>query len=138
VHEVERARLELAGEEIVLDEADVPEAFLRHEAVGRAEHGLVDIRSRHLSVRADPLAQDPQPAEDAAAEIEGAGAVRAAVLRQLLFGLLVAVSLAVTPILAAYSNSNLSSHDQRTIAVVASISSLLVGITAAFGLRRSI
>lgn len=64
--------------------------------------------------------------------------VRAAVLRQLLFALLVAVFLAVTPILAAYSNSNLSSHDQRTIAVVAGISSLLVGITAAFGLRRSI
>lgn len=64
--------------------------------------------------------------------------VHAAILRQLLFGLLVAAFLAVTPILAAYSNSNLSSHDQRTIAIVASISSLLVGITAAFGLRRSI
>lgn len=64
--------------------------------------------------------------------------VRAAVFRQLLFALLVAGLLAATPILAAYSNSNLSSSDQRIIAIVAGLSSLLVGITAAFGLRRSI
>jgi hypothetical protein len=74
VHKVERTRLELAGEEIVLDEADVPEALLGCEPVGRAEHRLVDVGPRHLSVGADPLAQDPEPAEDAAADVEGAGA----------------------------------------------------------------
>jgi hypothetical protein len=65
-------------------------------------------------------------------------AVRGAFARQLGFGLLIAVFLAVTPIIAAYSNPNLSDRNQRIIAVVAAISSLLAGISAAFGLRRSL
>jgi hypothetical protein len=64
--------------------------------------------------------------------------VRAAVLRQLFFGLVVAAFLAVTPIVAAYSNPKLSSREQLIIAVVGGASSLLAGITAAFGLRRSL
>jgi hypothetical protein len=64
--------------------------------------------------------------------------VGAAIGRQLLFGLLVGLFLMVTPIVAAYSNSKLSAHDQLLIAVVGAISSLLAGFAAAFGLKRSI
>jgi hypothetical protein len=64
--------------------------------------------------------------------------VRAAVLRQLLFGLLVGLFLMVTPIVAAYSNSKLTTHQQLVIALVGAGSSLLAGLAAAFGLKRSI
>jgi hypothetical protein len=64
--------------------------------------------------------------------------VRAAVGRQLLFGLLVGLFLMVTPIVAAYSNSKLTTNQQLVIAVVGAISSLLAGFAAAFGLKRSI
>src|SRR6266511_1797464 len=46
MHEVERARLEDAHEEVVLDEADIAKALLGHEPVGRAEHRLVDVGPR--------------------------------------------------------------------------------------------
>lgn len=61
--------------------------------------------------------------------------VGAAVLRPLIVGLVIAVALACTPIIAAYSDSSLSSPAQRAIAV---ISSLVAGMAAAFGLRRSL
>jgi hypothetical protein len=67
VHEVERVRLELACEEIVLDEADVPQALFGNEPVGGREHRLVDVESRHLSFGADPLAQDSEPTQHAVA-----------------------------------------------------------------------
>jgi hypothetical protein len=65
---------------------------------------------------------------------------RAAVRRQLLFGLfgLVGMFLVITPIIAAYSNSKLSSRDQLTTALVGAISSLLAGFAADFGLKPSI
>jgi hypothetical protein len=64
--------------------------------------------------------------------------VRAAWFRQVLFGLVVAFFLAVPPIVGAYQNSNLSNDAQHVITVAAILSSLLAGITAAFGLRRSL
>jgi hypothetical protein len=64
--------------------------------------------------------------------------VRAAWFRQVLFGLVVAFFPAVPPIVAAYQNSNFSNHAQHVITVAAILSSLLAGITAAFGLRRSL
>jgi hypothetical protein len=78
VHEVERVGLERAGEEVVLDQADVLQPLLGREPLGFGEHRLVDVGSRHLPVGLDPLAQDPQPPEHAAAEIQGAGAVAVA------------------------------------------------------------
>ena len=78
VHEVERVRLELAGEEIVLDQADVPQALLGHEPVGGGEHRLVDVGPGHLPVGSHPLAQDPQPPEHAATDIQRAGAAAVA------------------------------------------------------------
>src|SRR4029453_13315260 len=61
-------------EEIVLHEPDVPEALPGHEAVGCAEHGLVHVGPCYFSARSAPLAQDSQPAEPAAANIEGVSA----------------------------------------------------------------
>src|SRR5215216_422031 len=81
VHEVERARLELAREQVVLDEADIAEALLCHKPVGRAEHRTVDVGSGYLSVRSDPLAEDPQPPERSAAEVQS---TRAAAVADLL------------------------------------------------------
>lgn len=64
--------------------------------------------------------------------------IAAAWLRQTIFGLLVAVGLAVPPIVAAYQNSSLSNHAQRVITVVSVIASVAVAVAAAFGLRRSV
>ena len=78
VHEVERVGLERAGEEIVLDQADVLQPLLGREPLGVGEHRLVDVGSCHLPVGPNPLAQVPQPPEHAAAEIQGAGAAAVA------------------------------------------------------------
>jgi hypothetical protein len=91
-----------------------------------AERGVLTLRRRHRGE------------EDWQWDIDIGVSVRGAVLRQLLFGLIVAVFLAVTPIVTAYSNSKLSSADQLIIALAGGASSLLAGLTAAFGLRRSL
>ena len=78
MHEVERVRLELAGEEIVPNQGHVSEALLGREPLGSGEHGLVDVSPRHLPVGSHPLAQDPQPAKHAATDIQGAGAASVA------------------------------------------------------------
>lgn len=64
--------------------------------------------------------------------------VRGALLRRLGFGLLVGTFLAVTPVVAAYSNSKLSAHNQLIVALVGALASYAAGITAALGLRRSL
>jgi hypothetical protein len=64
--------------------------------------------------------------------------VRGALVRRLGFGLLVGTFLAVTPVVAAYSNSKLSAHNQLIVALVGALASYAAGITAAFGLRRSL
>jgi hypothetical protein len=70
VHEVERVCLELARKQIVLDQPDVRQAFLSRELLGGSKHRLVDVGSRHLPFGADPLTQDAQPPENAAADIQ--------------------------------------------------------------------
>ena len=72
VDEVERGRLELAREEVVLHENDVAEALRLHELSGGVEQGVVDVGPDHLSVGADPLAQQSQPADRAATEVDDA------------------------------------------------------------------
>ena len=57
---------------------DVLQSLLGREPLGVGEHRLVDVGSCHLPVGPDPLAQDPQPPEHAAAEIQGAGAAAVA------------------------------------------------------------
>jgi hypothetical protein len=59
-------------------------------------------------------------------------------IRQTIFALLIAGGLAVTPIIAAYQSNALSNHARDVITIVSILSSLAVGIAAAFGLRRSV
>src|SRR5215208_3098110 len=77
---VERRRLQLAREEVVLHQRGVSEALRAHELTGGGEHRFVDIGRHHLAVRPDPLAQQSNPADRAAADIENA---RAATLADL-------------------------------------------------------
>ena len=63
---------------------------------------------------------------------------RVARQRKTIFALLIAGGLAVTPIIAAYQNNALSNHARNVITLVSILSSLAVGIAAAFGLRRSV
>jgi hypothetical protein len=74
VDEVERRRVELAREEVVLHECDVAEALRLHELCSGGEHCVADIRSHHLAVRADPLAQQSEPTDRTASDVQGAGA----------------------------------------------------------------
>lgn len=64
--------------------------------------------------------------------------VRATFWRKIGFGLLVGCFLAVSPIVGAYSNPSLSAGNRQVISLVAIITGILAGVTAAFGLRRSL
>ncbi len=62
--------LELAREEVVLHECDVAKVFRIHELPGGVQHRVVDVCPHDLSVGPDPLAQQSQPADRAAADVE--------------------------------------------------------------------
>jgi hypothetical protein len=64
--------------------------------------------------------------------------VRATFWRKIGFGLLVGCFLAVSPIVGAYSNPSLSAGSRQVISLVAIVTGILAGVTAAFGLRRSL
>ena len=74
VDEIERRRLQLAREEVVLREHDVAEALPVHELSGGGEHRVVDIDPHHLAVGPDPLAQQSEPPDRTAPDVEDAGA----------------------------------------------------------------
>jgi hypothetical protein len=64
--------------------------------------------------------------------------VGAAVVRQILVGLAVGAALAITPIIAAFSDSSLSGHAQSVILISALASSFVAGQAAAFGIPRAL
>jgi hypothetical protein len=64
--------------------------------------------------------------------------VRGTFWRKLGLGLLIGIFLAVSPIVSAYSNPNLSAVSRAIISLVSTITGMLAGIAAAFGLRRSL
>ena len=70
VDEIEGRRLELACKEVVLHEYYVGEALGIHELSRGLEHRVVDVGPHDLSVRPDPLAQQPQPPDRTAADVE--------------------------------------------------------------------
>src|SRR5215211_3599979 len=72
VDEVERRRLQLAREEVVLHEHDVAEALRVDELSGGGEHRVVDIGPHHLAVGPDPLAQQSEPPDRTAPDVEHA------------------------------------------------------------------
>jgi hypothetical protein len=66
VHQVERVRLELRREEVVLDDAYV----LEPERLRSLEQRRLDVRADDLTLRSDPFAEDREPAERPAADVE--------------------------------------------------------------------
>lgn len=64
--------------------------------------------------------------------------VRGTFWRKLALGLLIGTFLAVSPIVSANSNPNLSAGSRLVISLVSTITGILAGIAAAFGLRRSL
>jgi hypothetical protein len=55
-----------------LDEYDVAEALRVHKLSSGVKHRIVDVEPHHLSVGPNPLAQQPQPADRTAADVEDA------------------------------------------------------------------
>jgi hypothetical protein len=71
VHQVEGCGLQPGGEEIVVSQQYVAEAFVGYELFGRPEHGVVDVRPHHLTILSDPLAEQSKPAHHPASDIDG-------------------------------------------------------------------
>jgi hypothetical protein len=113
--------------EVLLDSRyDLKRIRLRTASPMSAERGVLTLRRRRRSEN-DSEWQFDLPVR-----------LRGAVLRRLGVGLLIGVLLAVSSVVAAYSNPKLSDADQLTIALVGGGASLLAGVAAAFGLRRSL
>src|SRR5688572_1022805 len=74
VDELERRRLQLACEKVVLREHDVAEALRVHELSGGGEQRVVDIGPNTLALGPDPLAQQSEPPDRTAPDVEDAGA----------------------------------------------------------------
>jgi hypothetical protein len=70
VHEVERVTREPAVEQVVLHECHVAEAFGLYQGARCLEQLAVDVGAGDGSLVPDPAAQDAEPTEAAAAEVE--------------------------------------------------------------------
>ena len=69
--EIEGVRLELAVEQIIDDELYVGDSFCLEKRTSRCEQALVDVPAYDLAGGADPLAENPKPAQGAAANVQG-------------------------------------------------------------------
>ncbi len=72
VDEIERLGLKLAVEEIIDGELHVGDPFCLQKRTGGIEQALVYVGAHHLAGGADPLAEDPKPAQGSAADVQGA------------------------------------------------------------------
>jgi hypothetical protein len=116
-----------ATPELLLDSRyDLKRIPFRTGAPVPGQRGVLTLRRRR------------PPEEDWEWDLDIGLRVRAAWIRQTIFGALVAVGLAVPPIVAAYQNSKLSNHAQHTITFWSIVSAIVVAAAAAFGLRRSL
>jgi hypothetical protein len=116
-----------ATPELLLDSRyDLKRIPFRTGAPVPGQRGVLTLRRRR------------PPEEDWEWDLDIGLRVRAAWIRQTLFGVLVAAGLAVPPIVAAYQNSKLSNHAQHTITFWSIVSAAVVAAAAAFGLRRSL
>ena len=70
VDEIERFGLQLAVEKIIDGELHVPDPFGLQKGTGGIEQALVYVGTHHLAGGADPLAEDPKPAQGAAADVQ--------------------------------------------------------------------
>src|SRR3712207_5758125 len=80
--EIERSRLQLAGEQVVEDQFHVRDPFLLKERPSSVEQALVDGVPHHLAERADPFAEESTPAQGSAPDVQSASAGPAAELRE--------------------------------------------------------
>jgi hypothetical protein len=80
--EIERLRLQPAVEQIIDDKLYVGDPFCRQKCAGRVEQALVYVRAYHLPGGANPLAEDPKPAQRSAADVQGASTGSVAELRE--------------------------------------------------------
>ena len=70
--EVERGGFKPTRKKVVLREHDVAEALCVNELSGGVEHCVVDVGSHDFSFWTDSLAQQSQPADRPATDVEGA------------------------------------------------------------------
>jgi hypothetical protein len=80
VDQVERGGLQLAGEQVIVDQRHIAETLGGRGLFGGGQHRRVDVGPDDLPVGADPVAEQPQPAERAAADVQGAGSLTVAEL----------------------------------------------------------
>jgi hypothetical protein len=82
VHQVEPGGLQLADEQVVVDQRHVVKAFVGHQLLGGGQHRLIDVGPHDLPVGADPVAEQPQPAQRAAADVQDPGSLALADLAE--------------------------------------------------------
>jgi hypothetical protein len=82
MHQVEGGGLQLAGEQIVVDQGHVAQPLCGHELAGGGQHLVLDVGPHDLPFGADPFAEQPQPAHRAAADVQGAGSLPVADLSE--------------------------------------------------------
>jgi hypothetical protein len=74
VDEIEGTGLQLAVEEIIDGELHVGDAFRVQERAGGLQQALVDVGADHPSRGANPVAEDPEPTQRSAADVQDAQA----------------------------------------------------------------
>ena len=72
VDEIEGLGLQLAVEQIIDGELHVGDPFCLQKGTGGIEQALVYVGAYDLAGGADPLAEDPKPAQGSAADVQGA------------------------------------------------------------------
>jgi hypothetical protein len=72
VYQIERLRIQLAVEKIIDDKLRVRDPFSLQKGTSGIEQARIYIAAYHLARGADPLAQDPKPAQRSAADVQGA------------------------------------------------------------------
>ena len=82
MNEIERLRLQPAGEQIVENQFDVGDLFFLQERPSGVEQARVDVGAHDLAGRADPVAEDSKPAQGSATDVQGASAGSLAKLRE--------------------------------------------------------
>ena len=75
MNQVEGGGLQLAGEQIVVDQGHVAQPFRGHELAGGGQHLVLDVGPHDLPVEANPFAEQSQPAQRATADVQGAGSL---------------------------------------------------------------
>ena len=80
--EIERLRLELAVEEVVDGQLHVRDPLGLQKRAGGSEQTFIDVAANHLARGADPLAEDPKPAQSSAACVQDSLAGSVADLRE--------------------------------------------------------